>query len=39
MVLPVLAVPDDVVLLEVLDEQPGGGDVVAVDDDAVARRC
>src|SRR6185369_14166638 len=32
----VLTVPDDVVLLVMLDEQAGRGDVVAVDDDAVA---
>ena len=32
----VLAVPDQVVLLEVLDEESGGGDLVAVDYDAVA---
>ena len=32
----VLAVPDGVVLLEVLDEQAGRGHVVTVDDDAVA---
>ncbi len=31
-----LTVPHGVVPLEVLDEQAGGGDVVAVDDDAVA---
>src|SRR5262245_45973046 len=34
----VLAVPDHVVLLVVLDEQAGRGDVVAVDDHAVAAR-
>src|SRR5262249_47605017 len=33
----VLAVPDDVVFLVMLDEQAGGGDVVTVDDDAGVR--
>jgi hypothetical protein len=33
-----LAVPEDVVLLVVLDEETGRGDVVPVGDDAVAAR-